>query len=116
MKVALLLCGYLRTYKYTYTNLKKMFLDRYNCDIYIHISEDECKKDKYINENENTDKNISDVKSLYNPLAFICEKEVNMISYLVGDTNYQEKHNSVMVFYKIHQMLQLIHTKLNYLF
>ena len=52
MKVALLLCGFLRTYKNNFNNLKENILDRYNCDIFLHVSQNESNNDKYINNNK----------------------------------------------------------------
>ena len=49
MKVALLLCGFLRTFKHNYNNLKKNILNKYDCDIFLHISRNEYSNDKYIN-------------------------------------------------------------------
>ena len=35
MRVALLLFGFLRSYKHNYQNLKNIILDKYSCDIFI---------------------------------------------------------------------------------
>lgn len=61
MKHALLISGYLRSFKENIHNLKKHLLDINNIDIYIHITKS--KEDKYVN----SITTIDDVKDLLQP-------------------------------------------------
>jgi hypothetical protein len=70
MKVALLISGYLRSFKDNISNIKTFINDRFEIvDLYIHITENELHNDKYLNINIKEDiiKNINNefkVKSL----------------------------------------------------
>lgn len=56
MKAALLISGYLRSFKINYPSLKAKILDRFKkIDIYIHITKDEENDDKYLNPVEELD-------------------------------------------------------------
>jgi uridine kinase len=48
MKIALLISGYLRTFEYNIENLISNIIQDNDCDIYIHITENE-EEDKYLN-------------------------------------------------------------------
>ena len=102
MKVALLLCGFLRTYKNNFNNLKENILDRYNCDIFLHVSQNECNTDKYINNNDRSLlDHLDSIIKIYNPKSFICEKE-----YIINKNNKIE-NNTLNFYHKIYQVNQL---------
>jgi uridine kinase len=105
MKVALLLCGFLRTFKHNYNNLNKNLLNNYDCDIFLHISRNESSNDKYINNSLSIIDQINSVIQLYDPISFICEKE----------SNFKNKNkcedNTFKFFHKIYQVNNL---RLNY--
>lgn len=98
MRVALLLFGFLRSYKHNYQNLKNIILDKYSCDIFIHISENENREDRYINNNKNLLEKIETVIELYNPISFICEKEEGYNNTI---------NNTVKYYYKMYQVNNL---------
>lgn len=98
MRVALLLFGFLRSYKHNYKNLKNSLLDKYKCDIFVHISKDESSNDKYINNNNLSD-SIQNVINLYNPISFICEKDTTTISTV--------SNSIIKYFYKLYQINSL---------
>lgn len=98
MRVALLLFGFLRSYKHNFQSLKEKILDKYSCDIFIHISEDEKRDDRYINNNINLLEQIQTVIKLYNPISFICEQEDNDKSTINSITKY---------YYKLYQVNSL---------
>lgn len=98
MRVALLLFGFLRSYKHNFQNLKERILDKYSYDIFIHISEDEKRDDRYINNNINLLEQIQTVIKLYNPISFICEQEVADKSTINSITKY---------YYKLYQVNSL---------
>lgn len=98
MRIALLLFGFLRSYKHNYQSLKENILDKYNPDIFIHISEDEKRDDRYINDNSNLLEQIKTVMKLYNPISFICEQEIADKSTINSITKY---------YYKLYQVNSL---------
>ena len=59
-KIAILMRGHVRSYKKTYPILKKIILDNFDCDIFIHSWD--CDKE---------------ILKLYNPVAFKIEKKPN---------------------------------------
>ena len=51
MRVALLISGYLRSFKVNVPNIKKNIINKFNdVDIYIHLTKNEKTEDKYLNE------------------------------------------------------------------
>lgn len=98
MRVALLLFGFLRSYKHNFQSLKERILDKYSYDIFIHISEDEERDDRYINNNSNLLEQIQTVIKLYNPISFICEQETGDKSIINSITKY---------YYKLYQVNSL---------
>ena len=54
MKVALLIAGYLRNYANNVESVKEILLKKYSkVDVYLHITKDENREDKYFNLIEN---------------------------------------------------------------
>lgn len=72
-KVALLISGYLRSFEYNYEQLKRKILDKYDTDIYLHISLDEKSNDRYSNNKINIDNIINTLK----PITMLCESDNN---------------------------------------
>ena len=53
MRVALLISGYLRSFKDNIPNIKKTIIDKFDkVDLYIHVTENELLNDKYLNIND----------------------------------------------------------------
>jgi len=77
MTVALLISGYLRTYKNNISFLKEE-INKYftKVDFYVHITKNESKEDKYLNfiDEENDVKNIV---SILNPKSLLIESNSN---------------------------------------
>jgi len=56
MKAALLISGYLRSFEENVDILKQKIISKFdNIDVYIHLTKDENKEDKYLNSNKNID-------------------------------------------------------------
>ena len=70
IKIALLLSGYLRSFNYK--NLKEKLLDRYDVDVYLHISSDENTSDKYFNKHND----LNDIIHLLKPITMLYEKDM----------------------------------------
>jgi hypothetical protein len=71
MKHALLISGYLRSFKENFTNLKRYLLDNNDIDIFIHITKDS--DSKY----NNKEINLDDVYSLLKPKYMIVTSNFN---------------------------------------
>ena len=73
MKVALLISGYLRTFKLNIPLIKSKILDQFDSvDVYIHITKNESKDDRYFNlTNEIED--ITYINNILNPTTLIFE-------------------------------------------
>jgi hypothetical protein len=117
MKVALCLSGHLRKFDQTYPSLQKYFLDRYDCDIFIHTwdklgYQSNFRKDQIIN---NTNDRINDINFLFKPKKIIVEhssfidelrKEANIYApHLV--TQPKPAHHMASMFYKIYACNEL---------
>jgi hypothetical protein len=97
MRVALIISGYLRTFKLNYPNLKEKILDQFeNVDIYLHITENEQKDDRYLNQIED----ISNIKKELNPICIIVEPNIKFFD----DKNKNNIFNSFSKLYKLNQI------------
>lgn len=78
MKVALLISGYLRTFKDNLPSIKDNIVKTFNnnVDIYIHVTKDEQKKDKYLNPSILYE-NINLLQENLNPICLIVEEDKN---------------------------------------
>ena len=77
MKVALLISGYLRSYKNNISYIQDEIIKNFNnVDTYIHITKNENKEDKYLNfiDEENDIKNIV---SILKPKSLLIENNIN---------------------------------------
>ena len=75
MKVALLISGYLRSFNTNLPNLKSQILDKFeNVDIYIHITKDGDKQDKYLNINNDIDY----INQVLNPICLLYEDNLQL--------------------------------------
>lgn len=102
MKICILICGFLRSFKYNFSNLKTNILDKYDCDIFLHISRNKLKYDKYINKDNNIISQIDSVINLYDPISFIVEKECENKNEL-----NEIEFNTIKYFYKLYQVNNL---------
>ena len=77
MKVALLISGYLRSYKNNIKYIQDEIITNFgDVDVYLHITKNESKEDKYLNliDEENDVKNIV---SILNPKSLLIENNAN---------------------------------------
>ncbi len=75
MKLALLISGYLRGFVENIQCIKDNIIQSYDCDIYIHITEDN-ETDKYFNKRVSYDT----ISKLLNPKVWIVSKNANISS------------------------------------
>jgi len=81
MKVAVLLFGHLRTFEYCAPYLKKNFLDKYDCDVFIHTwntmdSETKSWDNKKSQHCPVTEAIKAKIKKIYNPRKILIEEQV----------------------------------------
>ncbi len=73
MKIALLISGYLRSYKNNISFIEEEIIKKFgNVDIYLHITKNEKKEDKYFNLIDE-EKDIKDIVNILNPKSLIIE-------------------------------------------
>lgn len=100
MKVALLISGYLRSFRVNYPSLYSNVISKFsNVDIYIHITENEQKEDRYIN----TAEEVSYINKTLKPICLIQEPN------LFNPTN--SVFNSWGKFYKLNTIKKLNESK-----
>lgn len=76
MKVALLVAGYLRSYKSNLKYIQEAILDKFeDVDIYLHITKDENTEDKYFNQIKEVD--IKHIVDTLNPRTTIIENNTH---------------------------------------
>jgi uridine kinase len=76
MKVALLISGYLRTFKENILNIEKNIINKFdNIDIYVHITKHENEEDAYLNPSDIND-NIKFINNKLNPVALLVEDNI----------------------------------------
>jgi uridine kinase len=77
LRVAILISGYLRTFNNTYQDFKEKVIDKFDdVDIYLHMTKNEEKEDKYLN-SAHDPKNII---NLLNPICFLYEENFTFSS------------------------------------
>lgn len=100
MKVALLISGYLRSFRVNYPSLYSNVISKFSSvDIYIHITENEQKEDRYIN----TTEEIDYINKTLKPVCLIQEPN------LFNPTN--SVFNSWGKFYKLNTLKKLNESK-----
>jgi uridine kinase len=102
MSTALLISGYLRTFKYNIPNIKKLTELFDNIDIYIHITKDENKEDKYLNRIDYNEL-ISFINSELKPKTLLIEKN----SFFDTDKKKNDLFNSWSKFSKLNDLKKL---------
>jgi uridine kinase len=97
MNVALLISGYLRTFKDNIPNLKSQVLDKFeNVDVYIHITKNSNKEDRYLN----NDENLEYLNEILNPICLL--NEDNFI--LSNDKVINNTLNLWLKYYKLNEI------------
>lgn len=97
MKVALLISGYLRSFNTNLPNLKSQILDKFdNIDVYIHITKNGDKEDKYLNINQDMDY----INKVLNPVCMLCEEN----QHLSDDIKINNTLNLWFKYYKLNEI------------
>lgn len=102
MKIALFICGYIRTFKNNIDNMKKNIIQDHEVDIFINISINQ-EDDKYFN----NDNDINNIYTELNPKLLVISNNVNYsnnnnknkiynINYRFHYLNEYLKHNNYM--------------------
>lgn len=108
MRIAVLIAGYLRSFKTNIPIIKSKILDKFkNVDIYIHITKNEIKNDKYFNKiNEIED--ISYIKNILNPKCILLEDNINIFE----NPKKNNLYSAWIKYYKLNE-IKKINEKLN---
>lgn len=102
MKSALLISGYLRTIKTNLNSIKEMVVDRFDvCDIYLHITCDEQKEDRYVNQID--DRTIEYVIEFLKPVVVLREENRRYSTDRAENTLY----NLWMKLYKLNKLKEI---------
>lgn len=103
MRVALLISGYLRSFKVNIPLIKSKILDKFeNVDVYIHVTKKENEDDRYFNlSNEVED--ISYINDILNPVSLLYED--NLI--LSDDKKRNGVLNLWLKYYKINEIKKI---------
>jgi hypothetical protein len=111
MKVALCLSGHLRKFESTFPTLQKYFLNKYDCDIFIHTWDKLGYQSRFKNDSltSSVENKLSAVNFLYKPTKIIVES-TNYIETLKQESaSYaphllnepKPAHHMASMFYKI---------------
>ena len=102
MRVALLISGYLRTFKFNFNNLQERIIKRFdNVDVYIHLTLDENLSDRYLNIH-NVEEDISFIRNNLNPMCLITEANLNIST----DNKENNTINTWLKYFKLNQIKQ----------
>lgn len=100
MKVALIISGYLRSFKVNLPLIKQKIIDKYDSvDVYIHITKNEFKDDKYFNP-IHEEENIKLIKNTLKPIAILEEDNLE----LTQDKKLNNVYNLWLKYYKLNQI------------
>lgn len=102
MSSALLISGYLRTFKHNLPIIKKIVSVLNSVDIYIHITKDEDKEDKYFND-VNLSEDIIIINNELNPKSLICEKNI----FFSEDKKINNLYNTWFKFSKLNLLKKI---------
>jgi len=107
MKVALLISGYLRTFKNNLPKIKKSIIDNFDdVDVYIHITKNEKNTDTYLNLTSLTD-DIKYINDELKPLSLICEDNI----LFSDDKKINNTYNNWFKFYKLNELKKINETE-----
>lgn len=103
MKVALLISGYLRTFKNNLPKIKKSIIDNFeDVDVYIHVTKNEKNNDTYLNLTSLTD-DIKYINDEIKPLSLICEDNI----LFSDDKKINNTYNNWFKFYKLNELKKI---------
>jgi len=100
MKIALLISGYLRTYKINLPKIEALIVNNFKtADIYMHITKDEQDQDKYFNPSD-INEDIRFIESKLNPQCLLIEDNL-----LLGA--HSNLHNTWIKYYKLNTIKKI---------
>ena len=120
MKVAVCISGQPRNYEQGYQELKKWFLDKYDCDIYIHTWKDTIMEGghKYTKERtyEFLEEDYNNILELYKPKDYFFQKTIPFDTTGIRGPAIKYRLNSnLSAAYSIYAAYQLVkHSGINY--
>ena len=113
MKVAVCISGQPRNYERGYQELKKWFLDKYDCDVYIHTWKDKTMEagHKYVKERtyEFIEDDYNRILELYQPKDYFFQKPIPFDTKEIKGPTIRYKLNSTLsASYSIYAASQLV--------
>lgn len=100
MRVALLIAGYLRTFKVNIKTIKSRIIEHFgDVDVYIHVTKQEAKGDRYFNIS-NSDEAIALIHDELHPVALLCEENAQF----GDDRAHNNIYNLWMKYHKLNQI------------
>jgi uridine kinase len=106
MRAALLISGYLRSFKLNLPVIREKILNKFdNVDVYIHLTKNESKTDRYIND-VNELKDIEYINNILSPVALI--QEDNLKKY--NDDSKNNLFNLWLKYYKLNELKKINET------
>lgn len=102
MKCAIIISGYLRSFKTNLNTIKEKIIDKFNeSHVYLHITENEDIDDKYLN--GNNEDFINEIKKKINPKVILFER--NIFHYT--DENKNVVYNQWLKQYKLNSLKKI---------
>ena len=99
MRVAVLISGYLRSFKENINKIEKIIIKKFNnVDFYIHITKNEEKYDKYLNPS-NIYEDIKTIESKLNPVCLLVEDNIEKDNFSII--------NNWLKFFKLNEIKKL---------
>jgi uridine kinase len=103
MKTAILISGYLRTFKDNLPKIKENIINKLkDVDVYIHLTKNESKEDIYLN-SSNLEEDINYINREINPLSLICEENYDFSD----NKKINNTYNLWFKFYKLNELKKL---------
>lgn len=100
MRAALLIAGYLRTFKTTIPKLKSDIIERFeHVDVFIHVTKNESRDDRYLNIS-NIEEDINFINQELRPVSLICEENTKFKE----NKRLNDLYNLWFKFYKLNHL------------
>jgi hypothetical protein len=117
MKVAILISGQPRNFEKGYLELKKSYLDRYDCDIFFHTWRDNnFKATQFFNDRPVMEYNmeprwVDDIVELYKPVTYLFESPIIFDKNNIKDPMWRTSlQNCKSMWYSIQKAFELVPT------
>jgi hypothetical protein len=115
MKVAILLSGQPRNYHLGYNELKKLYLEKYDCDVYTHtwkggdFEATQFFKDKPKQVYKYNEGYLNDIVKIFNPTKYLFEKSIVFDDKNIVDPIWRQPlQNSKSMWYSVSKTYDLI--------